>query len=156
MDLIAENSFTNSTENLTHKMTKGQTDCHSQVRGLIQKLSSWRDESHRQMSNILSSHIRSIDVGFNGLVEEFSDMQAQVLVLRKERNGLLETVDNLNNEIMQMGAKLTLADLEVHKRIVVKQRFQTSKMNVWNHLVSKVKLMLKRNVLITKIFYRKM
>ena len=94
-------------------MTKGQTDCHRQVRGLIQKLSSWRDESHRQMSNILSSHIRSIDVGFNGLVEEFSDMQAQVLVLRKERNGLLETVDNLNNEIMQMGAKLTLAEHEV-------------------------------------------
>ena len=117
MDLFAENSSTNSyknsTEQFMHKMTSGQTNCQNQVRVLIQKLSSWRDESHRQMSNIVSSQSRSIDKGFNDLVEEFSDLQAQVSVLRKERTVLLETVDNLNNEIRQMGAKLNLAEHDV-------------------------------------------
>ena len=95
------------------KMTKGQTHCHNQVKELIQKLSSWRDESHRQMSNIVSSQSISIDKGFNDLAKEFSDLQSQVSLLGKERNVLLETINNLNGEIRQMSAKLPLADPEV-------------------------------------------
>ena len=98
-------------------MSKCQEECQSQVRDLIQKLSSWRDDSHRQMSNIISSHSRGIDKGFNGLVEEFSDLHAQVSVLRKERNVLLETIDNLNNEIRQMGAQLPIAEPEVQEEV---------------------------------------
>ena len=56
-------------------MTKGQKDCQSQVRELFQRLASWRDESQRQMSNIISSQTKCIDNGFNNLVEEFSDLQ---------------------------------------------------------------------------------
>ena len=94
-------------------MTKGQKGCQSQVKNLIKKLASWRDESHRQMSDIISSHGGSIDKGFSDLAEEFSDMQAHVSVLEKERNVLLETINNLNGEIRQMSAKLPLAGPEV-------------------------------------------
>ena len=106
-------SSTGSTEILILKGPRGQNECQSQVRNLIQQLSSWKDESHRQMSNILSSHSRSIKHGFNGLAEEFNDLLAQVSVLREERNVLLETVDNLNNEIRQMSAKLNLAERQI-------------------------------------------
>ena len=85
MDLIAGTSSINRTKNstglLVHKMTKGQRDCQNQVREFIHKLSSWRDESHKQMSNIISSHTRSIDMGFNGLVEEFNDLQASDVMI---------------------------------------------------------------------------
>ena len=67
------------------------------------------------MSNIISSHNRSIDMGFKGVAEEFSDLQAKVSTLEKERTVLLETIDNLNGEIRQMGANLSSAESEVHK-----------------------------------------
>ena len=66
-----------SAEILKDKMPKVQRDCQSQVTDLINKLYSWRDESHRQMSDIISYHSRSIDEGFNNLFEEFSHLQAQ-------------------------------------------------------------------------------
>ena len=102
MDIVSEN----------FKMTKGQTHSQNQVRDMIQTLNSWRDESHAQMSNIISSYTKSIDLGFNGLVEEFNDLHAQNDILRNERNLLLETVDNLNNEIRQMSAKFTVREHE--------------------------------------------
>ena len=107
-----DNYFTFSMENMMvkHKMTKGQTDCHGQVRDLIQKLKYWRDESHKNISDIISAHTGYIDIGFKKLAEEFEDLEAQVSVLRKEKSVLLETIDNLNNEIRQVGAKLEGAE----------------------------------------------
>ena len=109
MDHSVDNSSAKS------NMTKGQIDCQSQVKDLIEKLSSWRDESHRQMSDIISSHSGSINKGFNDLSEEFSDLKANVFILRKERNVLLETINNLNGEIRQMSARFPLAEPEDHK-----------------------------------------
>ena len=87
-------------------MSKGKKDGQSQVRHLIEKLTSWRDESHIQMSNIISSHSGSIDKGFDDVVEEFSELQAQVSILRKERYVLLETIHNMNGEMRQMSAEV--------------------------------------------------
>ena len=91
-------------------MTKGQNECQKQVGELIEKLASWRDESHRQMINILNSHSSNIDKGFNDIAVEFSELQAQVSVLRNERNVLLETIENLNGEIKQMSVQATLSE----------------------------------------------
>ena len=93
-------------------MFKGQQDCQSQVMDLIEKFSSWRDESHRQMSNIISSHSRSISKGFNVIVQEVSDLQTEISALRKERNVLLETINNLNGDIRQMSTKEPSAEPE--------------------------------------------
>ena len=122
MDLIADNSSTNSyTSNLVCEMLQAQKGCQSQVRDLIKELTFWREESHKQMSNIISSHSNSIDKGFNDLSEEVSDLQAQVTILKKEKHVLIETVDNLNNEIRQMGAKLHLMEPEMKEM----ESFQT-------------------------------
>ena len=80
-------------------MSEGQKDYKSHVRDMINNLYSWRDESHRQMSNILSYHTKSIDKGLNDIVREVTDLQTQVAVLRNERKTLLETVNSLNSEI---------------------------------------------------------
>ena len=91
-------------------MSEGQKDYKSHVKDLINNLSSWRDESHRQMSNILSYHTKSIDKGLNDIVQEVTDLQTQVAVLRNERKTLLETVNSLNSEIRQLSAKSPSAE----------------------------------------------
>ena len=57
MDFTVDNSCTSSNENLILKVPRGQNEYQSQVRNSIQQISSWKDEdeSHKQMSNILSS-----------------------------------------------------------------------------------------------------
>ena len=46
------------------------------------------------------------------MVEEFSDLQAEVSLLGKEKEVLLKTIDNLNHEIKEMNAKVLLAEPE--------------------------------------------
>ena len=95
-----------STEILRDKMPEVQRDCQSQVTKLIDKLFSWRDESHRQMSEILDYHRKGIDESFNNMFEEFSHLQGQVSTLREERGKLLMSVDNLNQDIQKLSAKV--------------------------------------------------
>ena len=95
-----------STEILRDKMPEVQRDCQSQVTKLIDKLYSWRDESHRQMSEILDHHRKGINESFNNLFEEFSHLQGQVSTLREERGKLLMSVDNLNQDIGKLNAKV--------------------------------------------------
>ena len=115
MEQDAASSFNISSGNWIHKMSKSQADCQDQVRNLINKLSSWRDESHKQMANIINSQSRSIYLGFNGLVKEFSDLEAEVSELRRERKVLMGTIDNLNNELNQMNVKLLQSDYEIQE-----------------------------------------
>ena len=93
-------------------LTEGQRAFQSQLKDLINNLSSWRDESHRQISNIISSHSRTVDKGINDIFLEISDLQAQVTDLIKEKKALLETVNILNNEIRQISVKLLSAEPE--------------------------------------------
>ena len=84
-------------------------DFQSEVRVLFEKLTSLREESHRQFSDIINSHGGSISDGINDLFAEVSNLQDELSVVRKERNVLLETVDNLKGEIRQLHSKLTTA-----------------------------------------------
>ena len=84
-------------------------DFQSEIRVLFEKLTSLREESHRQFSDIINSHGGSISDGINDLFAEVSNLQDELSVVRKERNVLLETVDNLNGEIRQLNSKLTMA-----------------------------------------------
>ena len=100
----------NPAEILRYKMPEVQRDCQSQVTKLIEKLCSWRDESHRQMSDIISYHRNGIDESFNNLFEEFSHLQAQVSTLREERDILLKSEEN--HKTLKRNAKLGLADTD--------------------------------------------
>ena len=94
-------------------MTKGQKECHSKVDEFISNLSSWKDESYRHMSDIMSSQNASINNSFNELAKEFSDLLAQVSELQKEKKVLLETINNLNGEIRNMSTQVSLKEAEV-------------------------------------------
>ena len=106
-----------STEILRDKMPEVQRDCQSQVTKLIDKLYSWRDESHRQMSEILDYHRKGIDESFNYLFEEFSHLQGQVSTLREERGKLLMSVDNLNQDIGKLNAKVLNTHAEQNSEV---------------------------------------
>ena len=93
-------------------LTKCQKDFQRQVGEMVEKLASWREDSHKQMSTIISSHCKTFDISFNDLVEEFGELQSQVSDLKKERTVLLDTIDNLNGEIRQLGARLMLSEPE--------------------------------------------
>lgn len=64
----------------------------SELGNFFEKLNMWREESHREFSNILHYHGSSINKGINHLVEEVSDLKVKLSVITRERNHLLETV----------------------------------------------------------------
>ena len=78
--------------------------CQSEVRHLLEKLSSWREESNRQFSNIIDSHTQNINKGVNDLAEEVCDLRTKLAIITKERNDLLENVGKLSGENRQLKA----------------------------------------------------
>ena len=103
-------SCTNSsvivTQNLMDQMSKV---CQSEVKVVFEKLSSLREETSRQVSNIIESHSNSISRGIEDMVKGVSNLQAELSVIRKERNTLLDTIVNLNGEIRQLIQELLIA-----------------------------------------------
>ena len=83
-----------------------QRDCQSMVDNLFEKLFSWREESHRQFSDIICSNRGIISEGINDLVKEVNELEGKLIVISKERKVLLETVDNLNGEIKKLNTKV--------------------------------------------------
>ena len=82
--------------------------CHTEVRDLLEKLRSWREESNRQLSNIIDSHTNSISKGINDLAEEICDLQSKLSVTTQEKNNLLENVDKLSSENRQLKAVIRI------------------------------------------------
>ena len=82
----------------------------SEIKEVFDKLSSWREQSHNEFSEIMNAHSSSISKGINDLVEEVCDLRVELSVLKKEKSVLIETVDNLNGEIRQLSAKLISVD----------------------------------------------
>ena len=79
-------------------------DAQSEVGHFLDKLIVWREESHREFSNVLQFHSSSINKGISNLVEEVNDLQVKLSVITKERNDLLETVHNLSDDIRKRSA----------------------------------------------------
>ena len=87
-------------------MSNNKNGCLEDANDLFEKLSSWSEESHGQITKIITSHNSSIRKGIRDLAEEVDGLQAELSIIKKERTVLLETVDNLNGEIRQLNAKL--------------------------------------------------
>ena len=79
-----------------------QNGCISRAKAFFDELGSWRDESQKQFSNIIESHNANIIEGISHLVAEVGGLQSQLSMTTKERNVLIETVKNLNDEIRQL------------------------------------------------------
>ena len=85
---------------------EGQIDFQSKVGYFFNQLISRRDESHQQISDIINYHNNAIKEGINNLVKKVSYLEEELSFIRKERNVLLETVENLNSEIRHLSAKI--------------------------------------------------
>ena len=90
----------------------GQREFQSKVGNFFEQLSSRRDESYKQISDIINSHNSAIKEGIGNLVKKVSDLQDELSIMRNERNVLLETVENLNGEIRHLNAKMSITPSE--------------------------------------------
>ena len=85
-----------------------QEGCLHRARDLFNELGSWQDESQKQFSNIINLHNANLIKGINDLVAEVYGLQSQLSNTAKERNVLIETVKNLNDEIRQLKSEAML------------------------------------------------
>ena len=87
--------------NSRQQMSKNQHDSQGEVRDFFGKIMLWRNESQREFLNIVDTHSNIINEAMCSLVEEVSDLKAQLSVTRKERNKLIETVKNMSRKIQK-------------------------------------------------------
>ena len=94
-----------------HQRSEGdlQKDSRNERIDLFEKLSSWMEESQRQLAEVIGS----FDAGNDGnrgtaavLVEEVCDLKARLSIMTKERNRLLFTVKKMSDEIGILRASL--------------------------------------------------
>lgn len=76
------------------------------MRDVFEKLISFSEESHRQFSDIIECYGSNLSKGIDELIEEVSDLRAELSLVRQEKTVLIETVGNLNGEIRQLSGKL--------------------------------------------------
>ena len=84
-------------------------DIVMEANDLSTNIKSWRDESERQLSIIIDSHINII----KAMAEEVSEMKSQcsrLSAIVKERDDLQETVTNLKGYIEHLTAKVPLPE----------------------------------------------
>ena len=91
--------------------TMDQEDSGSEIKELLQKLSSWskeRQESQRLLDNLLNSYNGRFDKDVSALKEAVRDLKAQLSLVSKQRNDLQETNTKLGSEIRQQRDKFAL------------------------------------------------
>ena len=90
------------------------------ARNLMENLSFWREESHRELSKIIDLHNATVSKSINDMVEEVCHLQIKLLETEKERDGLRETLEALK------AMKAAQALLKVQKAVMVAHAFPES------------------------------
>ena len=90
---------------MASNMIHAHEECQIEVTEMFEKLRDWRNECHRQFSDIMDSHQGSISKRVNGLVEEMCELKSELTIAKEEKIILLETADNLNREMRKMNEK---------------------------------------------------
>ena len=103
---------------------QGPNDTQDEVKSLIKKLSFWKEESQRELSDIISGCTYKISEGIKDLVEEVSHLKTRLSLKTKECDDLLGTVDKLNGEIRQM----QMGDI----RFIAKSPSKRKGKHIWN------------------------
>ena len=101
---------------------KSGKDCQSEVKDLLETLSSWGEGAQRDFANIIHSRGNRIQKAMTDLVKEVSDLQHKLSDITKERDDLLEAVDNLWDENMQLRAKHLLEMTQYEERGVERHK----------------------------------
>ena len=86
--------------NRKRKLSDGSV---SEKEDMYRKLSSWMEESQRQLAKVIGP-VDSDDT--EGLVEEVCDLKAKLASMTRERNRLFATVKKLSDEIGTLRARM--------------------------------------------------
>ena len=106
MDQIAKYSSANKLiQNLKYEVGRGKKDGQGEVGDMFKKLSSWLEDRQTQFYSTLQSSALSMTEGLNELSKEISDLETKLSVITKERDDLLNIVNNLNGEFGQLSTK---------------------------------------------------
>ena len=89
---------------MEYGLNKINKEYQGELRYLFTKLNSWQEESQRQFYNVINSQSINIDKSLSNLLEEVSDLQAQLSIITRDRDNLILTVDNLRGEITRLEA----------------------------------------------------
>ena len=73
-------------------MRKWTEESTSEAMDLLDKFVHWRENSRRHLVDVIDSYNKSIDEGFNDLINEISDLHARVSVIKHEIYDLPEKV----------------------------------------------------------------
>ena len=87
---------------MEYGLNKINKEYQGELRYLFTKLNSWQEESQRQFYNVINSQSINIDKSLSNLLEEVSDLQAQLSIITRDRDNLILTVDNLRGEITRL------------------------------------------------------
>ena len=87
-------------------MSKMEEDSSVEASKLLNKFSSWREESQRRLVDIIHSYNKSINEGFNNLVKEVSDLQAKVSVIKNEVDDLPGEVYDFKDDLGQQNSNM--------------------------------------------------
>ena len=83
---------------------QSKEECQSEVKYLLEKLSLWKEETNKQLSNIINSHTSNINKSVNDLADEVCNLQTKLSIITKERDDLLGNVAELSGENRQLKA----------------------------------------------------
>ena len=103
-----------------HQSSTGKKNFQSEVRVLLQQLSSWREESNRQFTKIIDSHASTINVGLEEFAEEVFNLRNKLSAVTQERNDLLNKNQKLSSENGHLKVAISivqpLADVEGNQK----------------------------------------
>ena len=77
------------------------------ARNLMDNLSFWREESHRELSKIIDLYNTTVNKSINEMVEEICHLQIKLSETEKERDGLRESLGALKCDKRQHGFKVS-------------------------------------------------
>ena len=105
------------------------------MRDLLKKLSTWREESLQHLSNLVS-YGNSINKAIEELIEEVCDLKDQLFISTKDRNELIETVNDLKCENRHLDDKLSVTKPTLFANNQLKEEVDEPK-NVERHKINR-------------------
>ena len=107
MDQIEQNSTAQGLiRSLKNEVSRGKKDSDGEVKDMFKKLNSWIEDSQTQIFSTINAHALGMNRDLEELNETICDLDTKLSLVTKERDDLLDFVNNLSSGIRQWSAKL--------------------------------------------------
>ena len=97
-DIDKSSPATSQIQKLKYEVIRCKKDGEDEITDICNKLSSWVDDSRRQFSDIINLHALSLNRGLDDLNEKICGLETKLSVITKERDDLLNIVNNMGGE----------------------------------------------------------